>query len=114
MRADGGNDAAIVMFGDGKDWQALSKDERDACIAQDDVLRNRGDMVEVVGNVTTVRAWDGQPTTGDAPFATGAAPLVGFSLIEAKDLDEAVALVANTPCSRARGAVEVRPVEHVA
>jgi hypothetical protein len=103
-----------LAYGDGKDWQALTKDEQDACIAQDDVLRSRGDMIEVVGNVTTVRAWDGKPSTSDDPFATGAAPLVGFSLIEANDLEEAVALVAYTPCSRARGAVEVRPIEHLA
>ncbi len=37
-------------------------------------------------------------------------PLAGFGVIEAADLDEAVRLVAGTPCARALGAVEIRPI----
>jgi hypothetical protein len=36
--------------------------------------------------------------------------LAGFSLIEAADLEEAIRLVADTPCARAKGAVELWPV----
>jgi hypothetical protein len=99
-----------LAYGDGKDWEALSKEERDAASAADEVLRNRGDLLAVVESATTVRAWDGEPALTHAPFAIGDAPLVGFSLIEAEDLDEAIRLVADTPCARARGAVEVRPI----
>lgn len=99
-----------LAYGDEKDWVALSKEQQDALLAQDEVLRRRGDLVAVLGDVTTVRAWDGEPSTTDAPFASGAAPLVGFSLIEAEDLEEAVRLVAGTPCAVAGGAIEVRPI----
>ena len=64
----------------------------------------------MVGEPTVVQAWDGTPTTTNAPFARAAAPLVGFSLIEAQDLAEAVSLVADTPCAVARGAIEIRPL----
>jgi hypothetical protein len=99
-----------LAYGDGKDWEALSDDERAASSAADEVLRRRGDMLAVVENVTTVRAWDGVPSLTDGPFATGDAPLVGFSLIDAEDLDEAIRLVSSTPCARAKGAVEVWPI----
>jgi hypothetical protein len=99
-----------LAYGDGKDWEALPKDQQDAASAADEVLRRRGDMLAVVGNVTTVRAWDGEPSLSDGPFAGGDAPMVGFSLIDAEDLDEAIRLVAGTPCARARGAVEVWPI----
>ncbi|TMC48801.1 MAG: hypothetical protein E6J14_10120 [Chloroflexi bacterium] len=36
--------------------------------------------------------------------------LAGFSVIEARDLDEAIELVSKTPCAVARGAIEVRPL----
>jgi hypothetical protein len=37
-------------------------------------------------------------------------PLVGFSFIDAKDLDEVVDLVSKTPCAVAGGAIEVWPL----
>jgi hypothetical protein len=43
----------------------------------------------------------------DGSFATGPAPLAGSSFLDAEDLDEAIRLVADTPCARARGAIEV-------
>ena len=57
-----------------------------------------------------MRSWEGSPQTSPEPFATGPAPLVGFSIIEAADVDEVVRLLAGTPCAVARGAIEVRPL----
>jgi len=57
-----------------------------------------------------VRAWDGTPTTSVGPFAVAGLPLAGFGIIEAADLDEAIRLVAKTPCARAKGAVEIRAI----
>ena len=37
-------------------------------------------------------------------------PLVGFALLEAESLDEAVERVAGTPCAVAHGVVEVWPI----
>jgi hypothetical protein len=100
-----------LAYGSEKDWKALTKSEQDALLAKDEVLRQRGDFLAAVEPAaTTVRAWDGTPTTTDGPFAHSPVPLAGFCIIEAADLNEAVQLVAQTPCARAKGAVEVRPI----
>jgi hypothetical protein len=59
--------------------------------------------------VVTVTNWSGNLTTENESFAKPKLPLAGFSIIEAKDIDEVVQLVANTPCARAKGAIEIRP-----
>lgn len=101
----------VLAYGDEKDWLELPKSEQDELLAQDEVLKSRGALVAAVEPiVTTVRAWDGTPSQSNEPFAPLGAPLAGFGIIEAADLEEAVALVANTPCARAKGAVEIRPI----
>jgi hypothetical protein len=47
----------------------------------------------------------------DGPFLRSELPVAGFAVIEADSLDEAVALVAKTPCAVAQGVVEVWPLE---
>jgi hypothetical protein len=100
-----------LAYGDEKDWQALTTSEQNSLLAQDQVLRARGDLVAAVRtSVTTVRAWERVPVITDGAFASSGVPLAGFSIIEAADLNEVVRLVAATPCARAKGAIEVRPI----
>jgi hypothetical protein len=49
----------------------------------------------------------------DGPFAETREQLGGYFLIDAKDLDEAIAVAARIPVAR-RGIVEVRPVMEIA
>ena len=49
-------------------------------------------------------------TVVDGPFTEAKEYLGGFYLVEADDLDEAVALAARVPAARTGGAVEVRPI----
>ncbi len=101
----------VLAYGDEKDWKVLSKREQDALLAQDEVMRKRGDIVAAVQpTATMVRAWDGIPATTDGTFAISDLPLAGFGIIEAANLEEAVRLVAQTPCARAKGVVELRPI----
>jgi hypothetical protein len=89
-----------LAYGAEKDWLALSKSEQDALLAQDEVLRERGALMAAVQtHVTSVRAWDGTPTTSDGALASCSAPLAGFSIIEAANVDEVVRLVSKTPCA---------------
>jgi hypothetical protein len=99
----------VLAYGDEKDWNALSKAEQDGLLTQDEVLRRRGDQVWAVRPATTVRTRNGRVTTTPGPFAQAGAPLAGFGLVEADTLEEAIALVAKTPCAVAGGAVEVWP-----
>jgi hypothetical protein len=100
-----------LAYGDEKDWNALTKSEQDDLLAQDEVIRERGALMAAVKTaVKTVRAWDGTPEVTDGAFADSGVPLAGFSVIEAADLNEVINLVAKTPCARAKGAIEIRPI----
>jgi hypothetical protein len=57
----------------------------------------------------TVRMRDGKMSTTDGPFMETKEMLGGLMLIEARDLNEAVAIAAAMPHARL-GAIEVRPV----
>jgi hypothetical protein len=101
----------ILAYGAEEDWKALFSAEQKSLLAQDDVLRARGSLVAAVTPaVTTVTSWNGLPNTASEPFSPLRAPLAGFGIIEADDLAHAVQLIADTPCARAKGAVEIRPI----
>ncbi|WP_192892601.1 hypothetical protein [Nesterenkonia natronophila] len=44
-------------------------------------------------------------------FMTSGLPVAGFMVIEADDLDHAVAIVSDTPCAVPHGGVEVWPLK---
>jgi hypothetical protein len=99
-----------LAYGHGKDFELLSKSEQEKLFEQDEVIRKRGGVMATVRPATTVHSTNGKVVTRAGPFAVGKAPLAGFSLIDAKDLDEVVDLVSKTPCAVAGGAVEVWPL----
>jgi hypothetical protein len=68
-----------------------------------------GEALDSVATATTVRVVDGRTITTDGPFAETKETLGGFYLVEAADLDEAIAYAAMIPGAR-RGCIEVRPV----
>lgn len=68
-----------------------------------------GDGLQPSTTATTVRVRDGKTLTTDGPFAETREQLGGYYLVEAKDLDAAIALAARIPNAR-DGSVEVRPV----
>jgi hypothetical protein len=100
-----------LAYGTEEGWLALSKEERDAVLARDEVLRQRGDYVAILGQPSTVRTPHDTPEVTNAPYACAEAPMVGFSLIEASSVEEAIELVAHTPCPVAGGAIEVRAIQ---
>src|SRR5687768_14331526 len=68
-----------------------------------------GEALQPVSTATTVRVKNGKTLTTDGPFAETREQLGGYYLVEAKDLDQAIALAAAIPASRT-GSVEVRPI----
>ena len=71
-----------------------------------------GAVLHPTTTATVVRvegARGGQVVTTDGPYAETKEALTGYYLVEAEDLEAAIALAAQLPAAR-NGAVEVRPV----
>jgi len=68
-----------------------------------------GDRLQPTTTATTVRVRDGKTLTTDGPFAETREQLGGYYLVEAKDLDAALAIAAKIPGARF-GSIEVRPI----
>jgi hypothetical protein len=87
------------------------------CMACGDGLRERGVLVaaealQPIETATTVRVRNGRVSITDGPFAETKEQLAGFYLIEAADLNEAIAVASKIPPARA-GSIEVRPVRQL-
>ncbi len=104
------------------DEQAMNEAERATCyvesaqLARD--LHASGNYLDAsplhpVSTATSVRVRDGKPLMTDGPFAETREQLGGYYLIDAKDLDEAIAIAARIPPARV-GTVEIRPVMELA
>jgi hypothetical protein len=68
-----------------------------------------GAPLQPTSAATSVRTRDGKRLVTDGPFAETREQLGGYYLVQANDLDEAVAIAARIPAARV-GTIEVRPV----
>jgi hypothetical protein len=100
------------------DEQALSDEEREHCYVESAQLTQQlsttGHYVHAsplhpVATATSVRVRSGKRLVTDGPFAETREQLGGFYLIEAADLDEAIAIAEKIPPAK-YGTVEIRPV----
>jgi hypothetical protein len=107
-----------LVYGEEKALDALSEGEMavlvDESLVYDDVLRRSGHYLvsaalEHVEAAKTVRIRDHKMSITDGPFAETKEQLLGFILIDARDLDDAVQVAAKIPMASA-GSIEVRPV----
>src|SRR6266403_5726104 len=100
------------------DEQAMTDEEREHCyvesaqLTQD--LNTNGQYLGAgplhsVTTATSVRVREGKRLVTDGPFAETREQLGGYYVVEAKDLDEAIAIAARIPGARS-GSIEVRPV----
>lgn len=67
-----------------------------------------GNQLEPVATAKTVRVEDGQTLASDGPGAEDAAAISGYYILDAADLDAAIAFAARIPVARMGGTVEVR------
>ncbi|MCA9599634.1 MAG: YciI family protein [Myxococcales bacterium] len=99
--------------GAGRDPEARRKLTSDYVAFTEDIKAKgnfvAGDALEPVSTATTVRVREGKTLTTDGPFAETKEQLGGYYLIEAKDLDEALAIAARIPSAK-MGSIEVRPI----
>jgi hypothetical protein len=68
-----------------------------------------GDALQPSSTATSIRVREGKTLPTDGPFAETREQLGGYYLIEAKTLDEAIAIAARIPGART-GSIEVRPI----
>jgi hypothetical protein len=68
-----------------------------------------GYELKPTSSASTVRVRDGKKLITDGPFAETKEQFGGYFLVEAADLDEALAISARIPSAR-DGSIEVRPV----
>ena len=103
------------------DEQAMSDEERQHCyvesaqLTQD--LNAKGQYLAAgplhsVATATSVRVRDGKRVVTDGPFAETREQLGGYYVVEAKDLDEAMAIAERIPPAR-YGTIEIRPLMEI-
>jgi hypothetical protein len=100
---------------------ALSETERSQCYAESaqlaQALHAKGQFLSTaplhsVTTATSVQVRNGKSLVTDGPFAETREQLGGFFLIDAEDLDAAIAIAAQIPGAKV-GTVEIRPVIEV-
>lgn len=103
------------------DEEAMTDEERQHCyvesaqLTQD--LNAKGQYLAAgplhpVATATSVRMRDGKRIVTDGPFAETREQLGGYYVVEAKDLDEAIAIAERIPPAR-YGTIEIRPVMEI-
>jgi hypothetical protein len=103
------------------DEQSLSETERQQCYVKSaEVARDihaSGKYLDAsplhpTSTATSVRVRDEKRLVTDGPFAETREQLGGYYMIDAKDLDEAIAIAERIPGARF-GTVEIRPVMEI-
>ena len=105
----------LLINDDEAHWGDMPEDERNAIYGEyTQELQARGVLVganqlQPSSTATVVHVEDGKTLTTDGPFAETREQLGGYYLVEAKDLDTALAIAARIPGAKT-GSIEVRPV----
>jgi hypothetical protein len=98
--------------------QAINEDEREQCYVESTELANElqakgqflgANPLQPTSTATTVRMREGKRLVTDGPFAETREYLGGYFLVDAPNLDEAIAIAGRVPAARF-GSVEIRPV----
>ena len=105
----------LLIYGDERAWD---DETRESCYRESAELAHQlkaegsylgASPLQPVATATSIRVRQGKALRTDGPFAETREQLGGYFLIDAKDLDEAIAIAERIPMAR-RGTVEVRPV----
>jgi hypothetical protein len=108
----------LLIYGDEKAFATMPKEEQEkifgAYMGFSEELKGAGKMVagdalEGVHTATTVRVRNGKTTHTDGPFADTKEQLGGYYVIDAKDLNDAIAWAAKIPGAH-EGSIEIRPL----
>ena len=100
-----------LVYGDEKTLQDMPYDE---CVSYDAKLRDSGqclasESLQPTATAATVRVRNGKIHVTDGPFMETKEILAGFYLVEAPDLNGAIAIAAKIPPAQV-GSIEVRSI----
>src|ERR1044071_6193943 len=104
---------ALLIYERPANYEGLDDDARRAMTAE--YMAGGGEAAasaprQPTSRAPTVRVADGKPLVTDGPFAETKDVFGGYYVIEADDLDAAIAIAARVPAARFGGCVEIRPV----
>jgi hypothetical protein len=108
----------LMLYSDESGWGAMTPAEQQqgyaAYMAYTEALKKAGvylgsNRLRPISSATTVKNTNGKQQVLDGPYADSKEQLGGYYLIEAADLDAAIAWAARCPGS-GHGTIEVRPV----
>jgi hypothetical protein len=108
----------LLIYHNESDWEKLGPAQQTTVYQEYRELIQRlaakgqyiaGDELKPTTTATTVRVRDGRQTISDGPFAETKEQLGGYFLVNATDLDDAIAIAAQIPSAR-DGSIEIRPV----
>jgi hypothetical protein len=96
-------------------WNGLSEEEQKGVYAGYQEINENpgvtpGARMQPPETATTVRVEGGETLITDGPFVEIKEALGGYFILEAEDLDAAIALAAKVPAASMGGAIEVRPL----
>jgi hypothetical protein len=113
----------LLMYRDEKRWEAMSEEQRSAIRQQavefSDSFRTRGVYLggaplQPTSSATTVRLKNGKTLATDGPFAETKEQLGGYTILEVKDLDEAISFATRNPLVLVGGhSIEIRPIREM-
>ena len=108
----------LLIYSDENAW---AEGEREHCYAESIELTRQlhadgqylgASPLHPVATATSVRVREGRAMVTDGPFAETREQLGGYYLIDAKNLDEAIAIAGQIPAARV-GTIEIRPVMEI-
>ena len=108
----------LTLYDEEAGFRRLTQEQAQAAVAAygayTEALKQAGALVgsnrlQPVATATTVRVENGKTTVLNGPYAETKEQLGGYYLIEAADLDAALAWAARCP-GASHGTVEVRPI----
>jgi hypothetical protein len=109
----------ILTYLDEKRWLALSPEEQNRlmaeCVPHIEKLKGTnkllaGAPLHPTTTATTVRQRDGRRILTDGPFAETREQLGGYAIIEADDLDDAIAIASGFLGTTDMTSLELRPI----
>jgi hypothetical protein len=108
----------LLIYHSESDWEKLMPEEQASIYVEYRELSQElsakgkfvsGDQLKAAATAKTIRVRDRKAGIIDGPFAETKEQLGGYFLVNARDLDEAIAIASRIPSAR-NGSVEIREI----